>query len=426
MRWLAAALIAALAAAAAVMPAPETPLPGSHPEAASPAVATCPVEEGSGRSTELSVLSSLSGPVSTTVFGGGQTPESLQTAIGPSGSLSLPGAELQAVGSVGALVETSTIDSAAAFSVTGSETLSGEPCFHGNPSGQVFISGGATTEGNQFELHLMNPYSGEAVVDLVVQSESGRESNDRFDSLVVPAVGVVVLDMTRLIPGRSTVSVTVEPLSGSAWVVGNQRRVGDNASWRAIPAGADWYLPIPSGPGARIHLATPVNAEVGYQIDLYGPEGLVLTWQSGTLPPRGQAVVDLAELGGAAAAVKIAATGPLVPTLWMDSEAGLAITTASPVQAESWLLPGAGGPAGGSAALVMVNTGVDATVAAVRTVKEGPLEQQVPLGVDAVVEVPLASADAHRVDADGAVVVMWVARRGSAALAAMGVPLGDG
>lgn len=427
MRWLALALLAVGAASAAVLPSPAAPSPGGQPDSVSPPVAVCPVEEGSGRSTRLSLLSSLDGPVDLTVFGGGETPPPLQAETGPTGALAAPATDLGAVGRVGVLVETLDPSSAAGVVVTGLESISGEPCLHGNPAGQTFLSGGATTEGNEFQLHMMNPYSGEAVVDLIVQSESGRETNDRFDSVVVPAKGSIVFDLTRLIPGRNSVSVTVEAASGSAWVTATQRRGGESASWRSVEAGADWYLPIPSGPGARLHLATPVNAEVDYQIDLYGPEGLVEAWQSGTLPARGQAGIDLAELSGAAAAVRIIATGPLVPALWLDSpETGLAVTTASPVQATGWLLPGGGGPAGGSGSLVMVNTDVNPTVAKVRIIRGAPTEQEIPLPVDAVVEVPLAVAEAYRVDSDGPVVVMWVARRGSAAMAAMGVPLTDG
>lgn len=427
MRWLALVLIALGAAAASLLPAPASPASDRQPDPAVPSVGVCPIEEGSGRNTQISVLSSVTGPVDFTVFGGGETPPSLQTAPGTTGVVTIQAGDIQAVGRIGALVETSVSSAAAGAIITGSETIAGEPCFQGTPGGPTFVSGGATTEGNEFDLQFMNPYSGEAVVDLVVYSESGRETNERFDSLVVPANGSVVLDVTRIIPGRSSVSVTVEPVSGATWVAATQRRGGENASWRAVEGATDWYLPIPAGPGARLHLATPVNAEVDYQVDLYGPDGLVEAWQSGTLQPRGQAGVDLSELGGAAAAVRIVATGPLVPALWMGSpETGLAVTTASPVQSRTWLLPGAAAPVGGSGSLVMVNTGVEPATAMVRTIRGVASEQQVPLPVDAVVEVSLATAEAYRVDSDGPLVVMWVARRGTASMAVMGVPLSDG
>jgi hypothetical protein len=245
---------------------------------------------------------------------------------------------------------------------------------------------------------------------------------------VVPAKGSTIVDFTRLIPARDTVSVTVETLSGSAVAIGTQRRGGDNASWRAVEAGSDWYLPIPSGlTGARVELATPMNAEIDYQVDLYGPDGIFEAWQSGTLSPRGRASVDLAELAGAVAAIRVVATGPLVPTLWTDSaETGMAATTASPVQATTWLLPGASAPSGGSGTLILVNTGIEPTVARLRTIQDRATEEEISLGVDAVVEIPLTSARGYRVDSDGFIVAMWVGRRGSAALVAMGVPLGDG
>jgi len=428
MKWLAVALMLVGATTAAMLPVPDAPHSGPLPEAATPSTAVCPVEEGSGRSSSLGVLSTVDGPVSVVVFGGGEGPSALETVTGPTGAVTIPAADLAAVGRLGALIETTDNSFAAGFTVAGTETFSGEACFRRASGRDVFLTGGSTGEGQEFELHLMNPYSGEAVVDLVVQSESGRETNQRFESLVVPARGSTLVDMTRLIPGRNTVSVTVETVSGSVSVMATQRRGGESAAWRAIEAGADWYLPIPGTlAGARIALATPMNAEIDYQVDLYGPDGLFEAWQSGTLGPRGQATVNLEELAGTNAAIRVVASGPLVPTLWADSpDTGLAVTTATPVQASTWLLPGATSPVGGSGSLILVNTGVEPTVATIRTIGDGAVQWELPLGVDEVAEVPMGSARAYRVDSDGSLVAMWVARRGSAALAAMGVPLEDG
>lgn len=427
MKWLALILIAVGAAVASLLPPPASPDPDPQPQSVPPPVSVCPVEEGSGRSTQLTVLSSLVEPVDLTVFGAGADPPLVEVETSASGALTVQSADLAAVGRVAALAESHDASSATGVIITGTESMSGEPCFRGDPPGQTFVGGGATTEGDEFDLQLMNPYSGEAVVDLIVQSESGRETHGRFDSVVVPARGSVVIDFTRLIPGRNSVSVTVEPVSGSAWATATQRMFGDSASWRAVAPAADWFLPIPSGLSGRLHLATPVNAEVDYQVDLYGSEGLLETWQSGTLPARGQVSIDLAEVAGSASALHIASSAPLVPTLWLGSpETGVAVTTASPIQSGSWLLPGAGAPQGGTGALVMVNTGVEPAVAQLRTIRATATEREIQLPVDAVVEVPLVLAEAYRVDSDGSVVVMWVARRGSASMAAMGVPLDDG
>lgn len=425
MKWLAVGLIVAGAVAASAIPASQSPAANDAPDPVTPSVAICPLQEGSGRTTALTMISSLNRPVEVGVFGTGTAEEPLATVTGPTGSVTIPSAELSAVGRVGALVEMSG-EFAAGFTTSAQVALAGEPCFHRPPARQTFISGGSTVEGHEFELQLLNPYAGEAVVDLIVQSESGRESNERFDALVVPARGSTVVNLTRLIPGRQFISVAVETASGSAVAVGAQRRGGDNATWRAVEAGADWYLPIPGNlPGTRVELATPINAEVEYQVDLIGPDGLLEAWQSGVLAPRGTVTLDLAELGGATAAIRVVAAGPLVPTLWADSETGLAATPATAVQAGSWLLPGAAAPPGGSGSLVLLNTGVEATVARVRTIRDGSTQQEIPLGVDTVVEVPMAAARGYRVDSDGSIVAMWVAQRGGAALAAMGVPLGD-
>ena len=77
MKYLGFVVVAGLAAVAALLPAPAalSPEPSVTDEVAS--VAVCAIEEGSGRTTAISVLSTVDGPVSLTLFAGGETTGSI-------------------------------------------------------------------------------------------------------------------------------------------------------------------------------------------------------------------------------------------------------------------------------------------------------------------------------------------------------------
>ena len=66
----------------------------------------------------------------------------------------------------------------------------------------------------------MNPYSGEAIVELAVQSESGLESSGELEGIIVPSRSSVVVDLTEILPGRATLNVVVETTLGSVVAAG--------------------------------------------------------------------------------------------------------------------------------------------------------------------------------------------------------------
>ena len=425
MRYLVLALIVALAALAALLPASDAPSSASSVDAMEPSLAVCAIEEGSGRTTSIAVLSTVNGPGRLTAFAGGRSTD-VEFETGASGSETIALVDVAAVGTVGGLVEMPVATSAAGAVVTGSESMSAEACA-GMPAAQVFISGGSTISGETFELHLMNPYAGEAVVELVVVSEAGIESNDRFESVVVPPLSSLVVDMTGLIPGRETLSITIETVEGNVLAVGRQGHGGESAVWNAVPPAQDWFIPVPEGPGPKMLLiGTPSNRQVEYQVDFYGPDGLEEGFEVGSLDPRGREVVLLAAFSEATSGVRVISTGPVVPTLWIDSEMGLAVTSGSTVEASRWMLPGAAPPAGGWATLVIMNSGIEDTTVSIRPLRENTRLRNLVVASDSVVEIGLAAADGHLVESTGPIVVLWTARRDHAGSASIGVPINDG
>jgi hypothetical protein len=295
------------------------------------------------------------------------------------------------------------------------------------PTGESFLAGGSTASGADFDVQLLNPYAGEATVELTVTTDAGIESDDRFDAIRVPPLSTVTVPMGGVIPGRAEISVDVEVISGSALAVGRQTIDGRVALWRAVEPAQDWWLPIPEGGGTKqLILATPASTDIQYQIDYYGAEGLEEGFESGVVPARGRHRVGLANISEQTAGVRIISTGPLVPTLWVNTSASLAMTTASPVDASAWLLPGAHSPPGGMGTAVILNSGIEDITVDVITLQDTALTRGFDLPADGVLEVDLVDADGYRVEASGPIVVMWTSQLGGDGTAAIGIPIQDG
>ena len=426
MKYIGLVLVVVLATGAALMPSPESPSPGPSASLEETPVAICGVEEGSGRSTGISVLSTVDGPVALTLFASGSTAGSIGHTTGGSGSITIPVVDVAAVGIVGGLVEMPTATSAAGAVVIGAESMSAESCAS-MPSPQTFLTGATTASGDTFELHLMNPYAGEAVAELTVQSEAGIESNTRFESVIVPPRSSTIVDFTELVPGRETLSIAIDTVRGRVITVGRQGVSGESAVWKAVSASQDWFVAVPRGPGIRhVIVGTPANTEIEYQVDYYGPGGLEEGFEMGTIAPRGQAVVNLGAVTEEAVAIRVISTGPVVPTLWMESGEGLAVTTGSVGPTNRWFLPGAGAPEGGWATVVIANVGLDTSAVSIRSLREGTRVRSIELDADTVIELSIEAADGYLIESVGETVVMWSGHRDTASTAALGVPIVDG
>jgi hypothetical protein len=425
MRYAALLLIAALAAAGIALPAPEELAPGPAVGSEEPAVAVCSIQEGSGRSTNVSILSTVNGPTQLTLFTAGESAGTLSTSTGSSGSTVLPVGDVAAVGTVGGLVELPNPSSTAGVVIRGATSLMAEACAS-IPHPQVFVTGGSTVSGESFSLQLMNPYAGEAIVSLRVTSEAGVESNDRFSSVVIPPQSSETIPFSELIPGRERVSVAVDTVEGRVIAVAQQGIEGESSIWNAVPADQDWFLPIPQGqPSRTLLIATPSAIDVEYQIDFYGPDGLEEALITGVLPAGGQAEVDIDEISQGTSAMRVIATSPVVPTLRIASADGFATTNASPVQANRWMLPGASALEDGWANAVVLNASIEESTVSIRPLREDSAVRDIALPSDQIVELALEMADGYLIESTSPVVVMWTGRSASAASAAMGVPLPD-
>jgi hypothetical protein len=426
MRYLTVMVVFALAVGALLLPGLDAPtVDGAAPSLEAP-VAVCAVEEGSGRSTSISVLSTVNGPVQLSLFANRASAGSIGHSTGGSGSIVIPVVDVAAVGTVGGLIETPNALSAVGAVVAGAESMSAEACAS-MPHPQTFLAGGSTASGDTFVLHLMNPYAAEAIVELDVHSEAGSESNARFEAVVVPPRSSRLVDFTELIPGRESLSVQIESRRGSVIAVGRQGVGHESAVWQAVPTGQDWFVPVPRGSGFRtVLVGTPSAVDVEYQVDFYGPSGFEEGLVTGVLTSGGLASINLNTLPEDALGIRVISAGPIVATLWTYSEPGLSVTTGSTEAANRWFLPGAGTPTGGRASLVLMNVGIDTTSVSIRALGLNSTVRTLDIEVDAVVQLPIGVADGFLIESGGPIVALWSSTRDNASTAAIGVSLSDG
>jgi hypothetical protein len=427
-RALFALTVAALAAAVLITPVLEPPEAEPVSAIDPPPVAVCPVEEGSGRSTTVGIASSVNGEGRLTAFAGGAPVGSTQFSTGASGSAAVALAEVAALGTAAGLAELPGPQSAAGSLLLGAESVAVESCV-ATPVQQTLLAGGSTVSDEQYQVHLMNPYAGEALVDLIVQSESGLETAPMLRGISVPSRSSVLIDLTEVLPGRETLSITVEAVSGSVMAAGRYGVGVDVALWHSVAPALDWYVPVPaSGAAADLVISTGVSADVEYQLDVYGPEGVVEAFQEGVVPGRGVAVVSLAELGfEVASAMRVVSTQPIAVFLRTKTEAGVAITSGATAPASRWLLPAAGLAPGNTGSTVILNAGLDDATVVVTAHREQSAAEQYVVAAGTVLEVdPIeGNANAYSVRGEGSLVALFVTTTPTGTAYSIGVPIPD-
>lgn len=426
-RYLALALVVGLGLTASLLPAPAQPSPQDVASGDAPAVAVCSLEEGISRSTQVAVLSNVNGEGRLTAFAAGGAIASSEFATGASGSTLLQAEDVAVVGQTGGLVELPDAGSRVGSQVGGAGSLGVSVC-PVTPVRESVLAGGSTLSGERLELHLMNPYAGETVVSLEVVSESGVETNEALDTIIVPSRSSTIVDLHELLPGRERLSVTIQTISGSVIAVGRQFAAGDIALWNSVEAAQDWFVISPSGGTRRMTIASPGAGDVTYEVDVYALDGLEEAAIEGTITGRGMAVVDLADLPEGVIGFRVVATAPVAVFLRVDREPGVGLTAGVTVPANRIFLPGLNSSAGDIGRILILNPGTeDASV----TVAERRLEttaEVFPVAPDSVVlyELSETPGDGVVIDSDMPVVAIGFDRRGQLISLLAGSPLADG
>jgi hypothetical protein len=363
-----------------------------------------------------------------TAFAAGVSAGSTTFSTGASGSAAIRVADIAPVGIGAGLAEMPDGEVAAASVLEGAQSVAVEACTP-LPVSQTLIAGGSTLSGQQHHIQLMNPYAGEAVVDLIALSDSGLEAAPQLRGIIVPSRSSAIVDVDELLPGRQFLAITVEVASGSVMTSARFDAGADGALWHSVPPALDWFIPIPgAGLGGELVVSTGSTADVEYQVDVYGLQGIVEAQQEGVVPARGSLSLPLSGLGvETAAGVRVIATQPVAVFHRLTAETGVAITAGAASTSSGWVLPGAGLSAAGTGSLLILNAGLDEDTVLVTALNDQPASQEIAVPAGMVVEVPAMAgpANAYTVEGQGQLVAAWVATGEGATAYSIGVPQTD-
>lgn len=142
------------------------------------------------------------------------------------------------------------------------------PCLAG-PAEAWEIANGVTAKDATMLLTLLNPFPGDAIVDLKFATEEGPVAPGEFQGVVVPGRSVVITDVGQHVRRREQVSASVRVRSGRRVVATRlQLFQGGGRSGMAITPGSSpastWYFPdgeVVSGITERYELYNPSQRE---------------------------------------------------------------------------------------------------------------------------------------------------------------------
>lgn len=294
------------------------------------------------------------------------------------------------------------------------------------------LPGGTTADPDEYVIRLMNPFADDARVDLSVTSELGSEAAPDLQGLSIPARTTRIVDMSEALPGRSSISVTIDQVEGSVIPMAQVSTPGDIAVWEATRQSETWEFPlVDSGAGtAVLTLSNSAPVPVTYTLELFGEDATVEVIDGGIVPGPGQVTVPVADLGVGPFGIRVSGDGPMAATVTERGESSVAITPGAPTVSSRWLLPGPNAETSGLYRLWLMNSGIDTITVeyrfldAVGGVSDGDSVELAP-GATASVAVTDAGTAGMILEAGGAFSAGWSATFGDAVAFSMGIPIGE-
>jgi hypothetical protein len=163
-----------------------------------------------------------------------------------------------------------------------------------------YVPEGATTRSAQLIYALFNPFPDDAIVDMSFATEQGRDAPAAFEGIVVPAGGLVPLDVGTHVRRRAHVSAAIHARRGRIVVEALQIHNGDGRRgvglMLALPRTATSFV-FPDGIASperfeQLHLFNPSDTEASVQLDLVLDAGDAQPFQL-RVPAQGRITVDL-------------------------------------------------------------------------------------------------------------------------------------
>jgi hypothetical protein len=187
---------------------------------------------------------------------GHSTAESFR--VGPSGHATVPETVPGGASWVGATVDLQGGQASVEQQITGSLGASVTPCATTGSQTWYFTSG-ATLVNASVELLLLNPYPADAVADLSFTTNQGVEEPGDFQGLVVPANGMLAVDLGSHLRRRSQIATTVSVRTGSLVVWKTDIVTPPTKGQATIGSLAGATAPDPAAPigGAAVTLGSP-------------------------------------------------------------------------------------------------------------------------------------------------------------------------
>ncbi|MDH3498781.1 MAG: DUF5719 family protein [Acidimicrobiia bacterium] len=363
---------------------------------------------------------------------GGELSQEEPQVLASLGAVSIPLSSFRVQGEAPAIIEFSDGPSAVGVVAQGDTELSAATCPSSLP--KVWsVPGGSTDDGVQFVMRLLNPFAEDARVTIRGTSELGSEALPGFENMTVPARASRTILVHEEIPGRATVSLTIEQIEGSVIPMAELSDGTDLAVWPGVRQSETWELPLTglgSAPGDLV-LSNDALVDVSYTIDIFGEDGSVTTGPSGSLPGPGTVRIPMdATFAEGLFGVRVSADGPISAALALEGDGGRGVAVGLPTVSNRWLIPGPNAEPAAQYEMWLLNSGVDDVAVRYQYLDAagdavGVTEVVVP--ATSVLSVPATQAQtaAVLVDASAPISVTYSASRGRAIAVGEAVRVGE-
>jgi len=249
----------------------------------------------------------------------------------------------------------------------------------------------------------------------------------QLDSVIVPARSTVVINLAEILPGREWMTVAIQVETGGVLAVGRLGIGSESAVWDAMAPAQEWFIPVPHGLESRQVVIAARDSDVEYQVDFFGPDGVVEALETGQITARGQAIVDIGAVTPVASAIRVVTTAPVGAFLRIMNDTAVALTSGATVAGSELLLPGVGSTPGASGWIAILNPGLEDVTAAVGTLgtASAPVSVAIPAGEVVELVVSTDPVLGYLISGDGALVASWSASIGGSIGIGTAFPLLD-